>query len=269
MEDTHLFRSELILETICQYLPIGDLVIFLNTLRISELSYPQLISYRNKIISVNYNPWIVRLFQSIEETELEETFRRVAKYGQDRIIQLLLPLVNIDACNSKDESALILAVIFGNISTVQILLEAGANLNHRDNSNRIINDWYDGGTALHCAIEHGHVEIAEMLLEHKTINLECVDHYLSSPLIFAAKYGFESIVRKLLEKGAKVNYRDGSGWSVLFWAIVENRIEIVRILIEFGVDINRSDVWRQTPLKWAERRNHPEIAQILKETGAT
>lgn len=53
------------------------------------------------------------------------------------------------------QTALMLAVSHGNIDMVQMLLDAGADINIQDE---------DGSTALMCAAEHGRIDIVKLLL---------------------------------------------------------------------------------------------------------
>lgn len=48
-----------------------------------------------------------------------------------------------------------LAVSHGNLDMVQMLIEAGADINIQDD---------DGSTSLMCAAEHGHIDIVKYLL---------------------------------------------------------------------------------------------------------
>merc|ERR1712088_1200875 len=60
------------------------------------------------------------------------------------------------------QTALMLAVSHGRLDMVQLLTDAGADLNIRDE---------DGSTALMCAAEHGHLEIVKVLMQHPDINI--------------------------------------------------------------------------------------------------
>jgi len=64
--------------------------------------------------------------------------------------------VNVRA-TQHGQTALMLAVSHGRLDMVQLLIEAGADVNIRDE---------DGSTALMCAAEHGHMEIVKHLIQH-------------------------------------------------------------------------------------------------------
>ena len=58
-----------------------------------------------------------------------------------------------------------------------------------------------GRTALHWAAEHGHKEVAELLIDYGA-DVDCRDlHCLRTPLHWASKYGHFNIVKHLLRKG--------------------------------------------------------------------
>lgn len=60
-----------------------------------------------------------------------------------------------------------LAVSHGKKDIVKILLDVGAEINLQDK---------DGSTALMCAAEHGHLEIAKTLLSHSECDPTVVDN---------------------------------------------------------------------------------------------
>lgn len=60
-----------------------------------------------------------------------------------------------------------LAVSHGKKEVVKILLDVGAEINLQDK---------DGSTALMCAAEHGHLDIAKILLSHSECDPAIVDN---------------------------------------------------------------------------------------------
>ena len=74
--------------------------------------------------------------------------------------------VNIRA-SQHGQTALMLAVSHGRLDMVQLLVEAGADLNIRDE---------DGSSALMCAAEHGQTEIVKHLLAHPDTDIFAKDN---------------------------------------------------------------------------------------------
>merc|ERR1712141_956644 len=74
--------------------------------------------------------------------------------------------VNIRA-SQHGQTALMLAVSHGRLDMVQVLVEAGADLNIRDE---------DGSSALMCAAEHGQTEIVKHLLAHPDTDIFAKDN---------------------------------------------------------------------------------------------
>jgi len=82
------------------------------------------------------------------------------------------------------QTALMLAVSHGRLDMVQLLTEAGADVNIRDE---------DGSTALMCAAEHGHMEIVKLLMHHPDINIGATDNDGLSALSVAMEAGHRDI----------------------------------------------------------------------------
>merc|ERR1712048_832419 len=77
-----------------------------------------------------------------------------------------------------------LAVSHGRLDMVELLVEASADLNIRDE---------DGSTALMCAAEHGHMEIVKHLLQHPDINISATDNDGLTALSVAMEAGYRDI----------------------------------------------------------------------------
>lgn len=82
------------------------------------------------------------------------------------------------------QTALMLAVSHGRLDMVELLVEAGAEVDVRDE---------DGSTALMCAAEHGHLEIVKQLMQHPDINIGATDNDGLSALSVAMEAGHRDI----------------------------------------------------------------------------
>jgi ankyrin repeat protein len=96
---------------------------------------------------------------------------------------LTLGDINIRA-SQHGQTALMLAVSHGRLDMVQLLIEAGADVNIRDE---------DGSTALMCAAEHGHMEIVKYLLQHPETDVLAKDNDGLTALAVAMEAGHRDV----------------------------------------------------------------------------
>ena len=59
--------------------------------------------------------------------------------------------------------------------------------------------------------------------------------------------------------------RDKMGWRLLHWAAFYGYERIVRRLLEKGADIARKDRSGQTALSWAAMKGHKTVVELLLE----
>lgn len=124
--------------------------------------------------------------------------------------------------NTQQTQPLQEAAASGNLPTVRLLLESGADPNHRDR---------DGWSAIHWAAEEGHLEIVHLLLEVGA-NPNAVSSYGTSPLHCAANGGHVSIVSLLLLRQADPLKSTCHGWTALHHAAFMGNSHVVQGLLE-------------------------------------
>ncbi|KAK4206585.1 hypothetical protein QBC37DRAFT_356693 [Rhypophila decipiens] len=153
---------------------------------------------------------------------------------------------------------LIIASYFGHNTVVQQLLEAGAEVDAKDN---------DGRTPLHWASEQDHSTVVQQLLEAGA-EVDAKDNDGRTPLHWASAKGHGTVVQQLLEAGAEVDAKKNDGWTPLHWASLEGHSTVVQQLLEASaeVDAKNSDGW--TPLHCASEQDHSTVVQQLLEAGA-
>merc|ERR1712228_694990 len=101
------------------------------------------------------------------------------------VVKKLFSIADLNLRASQHgQTALMLAVSHGRLDMVELLTDAGADLNIRDE---------DGSTALMCAAEHGHLEIVKVLMQHPDININATDNDGLSALSVAMEAGHRDI----------------------------------------------------------------------------
>lgn len=158
--------------------------------------------------------------------------------------------------DTKHRTALHRACIKGHVEAATILLEAGAEVDARDD---------EGSTALHHAAHQDHVEVVKVLIAHGA-NVEAVtadDN--ATPLYFAALGDSEQCAALLLKHGANPNAVTREGGTPLH---VTNNGALVEMLIRSGADVNKSNPDGSTPLHTAVLNNWTVGAKVLIEHGA-
>jgi hypothetical protein len=121
---------------------------------------------------------------------------------------------------------------------VKLLLEAGANIESKDNN---------GQTPLWWAARSSNVAMVKLLLEAGA-NIESKDTNGQTPLWWAARNSNVAMVKLLLEAGTNIESKDTSGQTPLWWAARNSNVDMVKLLLEAGANIESKDDNSQTPL---------------------
>lgn len=115
------------------------------------------------------------------------------------------------------------------------------------------------------ALENGDLTSLETYLENDG-NPNLQDSTTWSLLHFAARWGDNQLVTRLIEKGADVNILTSDKWTPLFYASLNGHTETVRFLIAKGADVNAKDIDGNTALDVADNE---DIEEILRTSGST
>ena len=95
---------------------------------------------------------------------------------------------------------------------------------------------------------------------------------LVTPLMCAARLGWEEMVQGLVEHGARVNFRGEGGGTALSAAAYHGHVEVARYLLSCGADPNMCSDEGETMLAKAHRGLAPDrrdaMVALLKEAGA-
>jgi hypothetical protein len=157
-------------------------------------------------------------------------------------------------------NALQAAASGGHYSTVQFLLDKGADVN-------IAGDNY--GATLQTASRRGHLSVVQLLLDHNA-DVDAQTSQYGTALRASSAYGYYSVVQLLLDRGADVNINTQCGvyGTALLAASAKGHSSIVESLLDHHADVNAQGGIYGTALEAALEREHETVAQILRDAGA-
>ena len=127
------------------------------------------------------------------------------------------------------ETPLMLAVRAGQVDAVEVLADAGADIDAREG--------WNGQTALMWAGAEGHVPVVETLIALGA-DIRATSNSGATPLLFAVRKGSIGAVRALLAAGADVNEARPDGATPLLVAVVNGHEDLVDLLLAEGADPN-------------------------------
>ena len=93
--------------------------------------------------------------------------------------------------------------------------------------------------------------------------------YGRTPLIEAAMWGHNQVVKELIRKGARVNVKGNAQQTALYWASWNGHCSVVKTLCAAGADTNVQGPWGLTPLMCAAVLGSDEMVCELIRAGAS
>jgi len=228
---------------------------------------------------------------------------------QHQVVETLLKKgVDINMTNSQNQTALHLACKRGDRLIVKALLDHGAMTDlEQDNGDTalcITMDLLDNLDEDEEEEKDSHLQVVMLLIDNMTSvpsNLSKQYKNGKTAVHYACKYGLESMVEKLIERGATMDCVDNEGDTVLHEAARENpelvtlllkvdkelvnkvnqngrtalhiasfygAVEVVVTLLAAGARADLVDVWGDSPLHDAAGRNHHQVVDIILSSQA-
>jgi hypothetical protein len=94
-------------------------------------------------------------------------------------------------------------------------------------------------TGLHLAAYFGANNVVQFLLDKQDPNVK--DSNQRTPLLWAAQYGYEVIIKLLLEKGADLESKDNDGQTPLSSAAQYGHEAVIKLLLKKGANLETKD----------------------------
>ncbi|CZR65557.1 uncharacterized protein PAC_15457 [Phialocephala subalpina] len=153
------------------------------------------------------------------------SYKATATSGQEQVLGLLdqWNCISGDKERWLNISRLYNAAKNGDAITVRQLVADGIPLDKRN---------IRGVTPLWRASESGHKEAVEVLLATSVVDVNVQSTAGQTPLFWAAAHGYSKVVRLLLDHGAKLDYTDKDGRSLLSIAQFYSQATVIAILNE-------------------------------------
>eukprot|EP00435_Cladocopium_sp_Y103_P068034 s32_g30.t3 len=156
------------------------------------------------------------------------------------------------------------AAMTGHVGPIQLLLEAGAEIETRN-----VSLFGAGSTPIHLAAAHGHLDAVRLLVESGAEKDQPTADFGVTPLYIAVHAGHLDVVRFLVEIGAKTEPDSFLGLTPLQMAAQKGHLDIVSFLVEIGAnkDEPKTDTGH-TALHLAATWGHLDVVRLLVESGA-
>lgn len=182
--------------------------------------------YSRALVSDNDSAMVDLIFRGFNANTLDSRGRPglVAALHQDslKVFDVLLkaPRIDVNFASRQNETPLMMACIKGHLDIARELIKRGADVNR------------EGWTPLHYAASADMpktLDIIKLLLEESAY-IDAASPNGSTPLMMAAQYSSEAVVRLLLEEGADITLRNQRNMTAADFARLVDRQYMVELL---------------------------------------
>ncbi len=112
------------------------------------------------------------------------------------------------------------------------------------------------------ALDSGNIAKAEKLL-NKIDNPEITSVDGNTPLIIAAKKGYNDFIVKLMDQGADINKRNYDGYDAVMQAVQSNNISTLKLLLQYGPRFKSILEGGDTAFTLAAKNNNAQALKLL------
>ncbi|CAF3431351.1 unnamed protein product [Rotaria sp. Silwood1] len=151
-------------------------------------------------------------------------------------------------------SVLWVATSVNNFDIVKLLVEHGANVNHRTKTN---------STPLRGACYNGNVEMARYLIEHGADAHLAKENNDTNLMVSVCHKHLNMVTYLVDELHCDINECDINGRSALYDAVTCGSVEITEFLLKHGARNFRAVVDQMSPLMWAAERRRSDLVDVI------
>jgi ankyrin repeat protein len=200
-------------------------------------------SVKDKNVDIGVSGDNRKLFYAVKNGNIEE-INRILETGVD---------VNLKAV--KDFTPLMVACLKGSFEVAKLLLMKGANPNAQN---------IYGSTSLHYMVDDNLSQIADLLIANGAdVNIK--DKNGRTPLFYCKNI---KLVNLLSDSGANIDEIDEFGWTYLIFCINKNFREGIEFALNKGSNINHKDNFSKTPMIYAVSNDDYQTFKQLVDLGA-
>jgi ankyrin repeat domain-containing protein 17 len=202
-------------------------------------------------------------FQQNQNYQVGPNNAAITQYnGVNQQCQNPLPCLDVDSkTDSNHDTALTLACAGGHDDLVELLINRGADIEHRDKK---------GFTPLILAATAGHEKVVEVLLNHNADIEAQSERTKDTPLSLACSGGRYEVVELLLNRNANKEHRNVSDYTPLSLAASGGYVNIIKLLLSHGAEINSRTGSKLgiSPLMLAAMNGHTAAVKLLLDMGS-
>jgi ankyrin repeat protein len=164
--------------------------------------------------------------------------------------------------DKNGDTPLHVACLHGQMAAVQVLIDAGADVNAKNNYGA-----FTPGDLWGVFSSNNHQDPVSLLTVHGIDTRDMKNGYTPLDLcLFASRH--KELLQLLIAKSADVNARASSGATPLYFAVLRDQPDDVKFLIDKGANVNLADAYGGTILDAALQLQYGSMIQILVDHGA-
>ena len=168
----------------------------------------------------------------------------------------------VNSLDSHGDTPLHLASLHGDVAVAKVLVDAGANVNAKDNAGA-----FTPGDMWGVISSSNHQDPVGLLTVPGLITQPAGHGY--TPLDMAMfSIHHKDMLQFLISKGADVNAQAASGATPLFWAVLRDQKDDAEFLLAHGANVNAADAYGNTILDIALHMQFGSMIQLIVDKGA-